>query len=58
MSQRAGIVWAAVISLGLVLLLIGNYIPWLTWLLIPIVLVLPIYSLISGDSGYDDVDKN
>jgi len=40
-----------------VMLLISNNIPWLSWPTIPIVLVLPIYSLLSGDSDYDD-DKN
>ena len=57
MSQKSGMIWIVVLVLGLSIVLLGKYFPSITWLLLPLVLVLPIYSLISGDSGNDKSDK-
>ena len=58
MSKRAGLIWLAVLLFGLIILFAGKYFPKITWLLIPLVLILPLYSLISKDSGYKKSDEN
>jgi len=58
MSKRAGLIWLAVLLFGLIILFAWKYFPKITWLLIPLVLILPLYSLISKDSGYEKSDEN
>ena len=53
MSGRAVAIWLGVIVVGFIILMLGKLYPRLTILLIPLILILPLYSILSGDTGYN-----